>query len=1122
MLMKIAFVDCITWNYKVESVYQRALGGSQSALCYLAEALVQQGHEVFLFNRTQSPSTSCGVRCLPLSSMSGKLPNSLNAVITINGSPEQGKAIKALISDKIPLILWLHHAHDLPAMQNIERAGQDVYDYLVLVSNWQRDEYKKHFNIDLDRTIVLQNAIGSPFNHLFADGTPILDRKSKPPILAYTSTPFRGLDILLDLFPEIRRRVPGTRLKVFSSLKVYQIDEDSDRSVFGELYDRCMTTEGVEYIGSISQPNLARELQNVTMLAYPSTYLETSCLAVMEAMASGCLVVSSHLGALPETTAGFAHLISPIEDDIVKYKDNFIDRTTRILEKIISSDRSQIEKQLQDQVQYINLNYNWSIRSRQWVDFLESIQQLLFQPSASQIDSLSMQAYEALIQGDYQAATDLYEQAIEFAPTETLNYWYLGLTLLLQGQEVEAQTTWLSVVMEADGEQEQELINNLVQILETEAERLEDLEDFQNVWLIRQHIREVQPIDLKNLLKLISVSIREDFYLDHEAIVSQLLEALELAIKNDTLLDLKLIQASLQTLWKFYPGLNFTIDLTERCLRSLPRLEHSNYLAINFLSQASVWLQSDFLPKIVLVRYAELYLYFQPDNLPVLVKLINLYQDTQQYKKNLELAQKFIDCSQNLADKIAAHYLMLRGLMKSGGSFTRSLELQQSYQDLLLELVNSQSDLSQDHVLQAISTTTFFSYFDDDPKKIQYFRQKLSVFLKDRIQKLFSFSHSNISRFSRIDRQKQKFIKIGYLSSCLCRHSVGYLARWTLLNHNRTQFQTYAYSLKRTDDEIQQSIARSVSVFHDLSQGQTIPEIAELIYQDEIDILVDLDSLTSSTACAVMALKPAPIQVTWLGFDAAELPTVDYFIADPYVLPETAQDYYSETIWRLPQTYIAVDGFEVGVPTLRREQLEIPTDAVVYFSSQTGAKRHPDNVRLQMRILKEVPNSYFLIKGLYTDVESVKRFFEEIAAEEGVKFERLRFLSDVPSEAVHRANLAISDVVLDTYPYNGTTTTLETLWMGVPVVTRVGQQFASRQGYTLLMNVGVTEGIAWTDEQYVEWGVRLGKNAALRQEVSWKLRMSRHSSPLWKAEKFTRDLEAAYTQMWEMYLKSQR
>ena len=218
-----------------------------------------------------------------------------------------------------------------------------------------------------------------------------------------------------------------------------------------------------------------------------------------------------------------------------------------------------------------------------------------------------------------------------------------------------------------------------------------------------------------------------------------------------------------------------------------------------------------------------------------------------------------------------------------------------------------------------------------------------------------------------------------------------------------------------------------------------------------------------------------------------------------------------------PHAYLAVDGFEIGVPTLQRHHLDIDPDAVIFYSSQTGNKRHPHMARLQMQILRAVPNSFFLIRG-FADEASVKQFFETLAVEAGVDVNRLRFLPVFPSEETHRANLGIADVVLDTYPYNGATTTLETLWMGIPLVTRVGQQFAARNSYSFMMNVGITEGIAWTDEEYVDWGIRLGTDDAVRHQVAQKLRQSRQTSALWNTRSFAQEMEAAYQQMWIKYL----
>jgi predicted O-linked N-acetylglucosamine transferase (SPINDLY family) len=520
-------------------------------------------------------------------------------------------------------------------------------------------------------------------------------------------------------------------------------------------------------------------------------------------------------------------------------------------------------------------------------------------------------------------------------------------------------------------------------------------------------------------------------------------------------------------------------------------------------------------------RFTELALRVSPQDPELLGTLSSLYQDISEHNKGIETAKLCYSLMEALADKVYANFLIMRGLMGAGGywdEFGLALETQKS---LLASLIEEQpTSLIQTATIRLFICVFFFPYFQDLPQEnIQIRRQlaqlaQLNVenYAKEQVEKC----RQNRSPLLKIEPPGKR-LKIGYLSHCLRSHSVGWLARWVFEYRNRERFEVNAYLLgsEMSRDKLEDWYISKVDKAYKL--GIDSHEVAEKIYEDEIDILVDLDSITLSSSCEIMAIKPAPIQVTWLGWDASSVPTIDYFIADPYVLPESAQDYYTEKIWRLPQTYIAVDGFEVSTPTLRRDQLDIGSEAVIYLSAQRGFKYHPNTARLQMQIIKEVPNSYFLIKGL-AEQESIKKFLVEVAESEGVGADRLRFLELVGAEAEHRANLGIADVVLDTYPYNGATTTMETLWMGVPLVTRVGEQFAARNSYTMMMNAGISEGIAWTDEEYVEWGVRLGKDAALREQISWKLRQSRQTAPLWNGKQFTREMEKAYEQMWQIYL----
>ncbi len=503
-------------------------------------------------------------------------------------------------------------------------------------------------------------------------------------------------------------------------------------------------------------------------------------------------------------------------------------------------------------------------------------------------------------------------------------------------------------------------------------------------------------------------------------------------------------------------------------------------------------------------------------NIYLLIDLARFYGLSSRHHECIDVAKEYRDLVQDLPNQIFANHLILHSLLSLGNRWQEVFGLADRQIELIKKLCQEQiTDLTAADINRLFTSTFFLPYIKDDPVKNRTLQNELGRFYQNILQHQQALIPPNIAR-----RNAKRPLKIGYLSYCLRKHSVGWLSRWIFKHHDREKFNIYAYFLfdqPNTSDSVREMIDANCDKSYRL--GYDAMEIAKQIEEDQIDILVDLDSLTLDVSCEVMALKLAPIQVTWLGLDASGIPAIDYFIADPYVLPENAQDYYSERIWRLPNTYIAVDSFEVLFPTLHRSQFNIPPDAIVYLSSQAGYKRHPDNVRLQMRIIQSVPNSYLLVKGL-SDQEGIKDFFVEIAESEGISRDRLIFLPMVDTEAEHRANLAIADVILDTYPYNGATTTMEALWMCIPLVTKVGQQFAARNSYTMMINAGITEGIAWDDQEYIDWGIRLGNEENLRKEVFWKLKESRKTSPLWNAAKFTRDIESAYEQMWQIYVQS--
>jgi predicted O-linked N-acetylglucosamine transferase (SPINDLY family) len=702
---------------------------------------------------------------------------------------------------------------------------------------------------------------------------------------------------------------------------------------------------------------------------------------------------------------------------------------------------------------------------------------------------------------------EFYKAAILTDETIVSNYWYLGISYLLAGRTEDAQSAWFVPFSAADPIEVEIYTDELVATLEQQAVYRAQASDLPAAYLIRQQIWTIAADDIQNILQLIVLAnaldrLTVELLVDWE--IDELLAAASMRQGENSIDDL-LLEQTISALVK-----NLRTDLSlgviKACLnltgeirdQIIPKLI---FTAFQLFHQQNLGLFA--------VRLAEICQSFAPNDLGVCQVLTGLYSGVNLHAQAIATAEHYYSLAANHFEQLFGSYLIQRSYLTAGNWQDYRARLDR-HRSLLTNII---ADSDQDYSsvqLQNLMISSFFSpYIEDNPRINKPLQNQLVAICQNNFNR-FNFKPD----FSELSLAKKPgVLRIGYLASTLKEHSVGWLSRWVFHYHDRASFQIFNYCVNQSlEDSFNHKWFRDkVDISYYLNNSAA--EIAAQIKTDEIDILIDLDSLTFDLSCMVMAHKPAPVQVTWLGWDATGIPAIDYFIADPYVLPDDAQAYYQEKIWRLPQTYVAVDGFEVGVPTLNRQDLGIPDDAVIYFSSQGGYKRHPDNIRCQMRIIKAVPNSYFLIKGK-SDPTMIRDCFGKIAAEEGVSLDRLRFLDSVPDEATHRANLAIADIVLDTFPYNGATTTLETLWMGIPMVTQVGEQFAARNSYTFMLNAGIEEGIARNEQEYVEWGIKLGLDRQLRSIVHDKLRSGRSTAPVWNAKQFTRDLEQAYQEMW--------
>ena len=704
---------------------------------------------------------------------------------------------------------------------------------------------------------------------------------------------------------------------------------------------------------------------------------------------------------------------------------------------------------------------------------------------------------------------EFYEAAIAADETIIDNYWYLGVAYLLAGREDDAQAAWFAPLGNAEPTEIDALTEDLVAVLEQSANYQASIPDLEQAWLIRQHLWMLAPDRIENILKLILL-VSSMGELPSESLaeweIEDLLRDAEIGSVDEELLEdaiLVLMRVRSQR----------SLDIIECCLQLT---DARRQMAMEMIIKATFHIfhvenAGEFAAKL-----GEMCQRLEPENLSVLKLLTSIYSGCSIYDLSKSTAEKYYQLAPGISEQLFASYLLQKAYLGAGESHG-NLERMAEYRELVTELVRLSPRNLNPSQRQGIMISSFFlPYTEDNPRINKPLQNQLAALFQNNIK-----IHPSDPEFDELSPPKKSgYLRIGYIGSTLKMHSVGWLSRWLIDYHDRESFQVFGYFLMTNqDDSFNHHWFRDkmdVSYYFD---GQPDLVIAQ-IKADQIDILIDLDSLTLDFTCLIMASKPAPVQVSWLGWDSTGIPAVDYFIADPYVLPDAAQDYYQEQIWRLPNTYLAVDGFEVGIPTIHREDLNIPADAVVYLCSQTGYKRHPDNIRCQMKILKAVPNSYFLIKGK-GDTEIIQNLFGKLAEEEGISLDRLRFLPHSPDEYTHRANLAIADIVLDTFPYNGATTTLETLWMGIPLVTQVGEQFAARNSYTFMMNAGISEGIAWSEQEYVDWGIKLGLDRELRWQIKGKLHDSRANAPVWNTKQFTLDMEQAYREMWGKYQAQQ-
>jgi protein O-GlcNAc transferase len=364
-------------------------------------------------------------------------------------------------------------------------------------------------------------------------------------------------------------------------------------------------------------------------------------------------------------------------------------------------------------------------------------------------------------------------------------------------------------------------------------------------------------------------------------------------------------------------------------------------------------------------------------------------------------------------------------------------------------------------------------------------------------------------------RDPDKKLRVGLVSPDLWEHSVGYFVRPFLENKDRRQVEYTAYATAARNDAAAQRIARACDSARDMSRAND-QQLLHQIRQDGIDILLELSGQTQGNRLAALRLRAAPIQATYIGYpNTTGVPTIDYRIVDSLTDPPGAEQWATEKLVRLDPCFLCY-----SPPDAAPEPTPPPSlsqDFITFGSFNALKKITPAVVALWANVLHAVPRSRLILKAGGLESPRAREHLSTLLKQRGIPEIRFDLLGKTDSKLEHFRAYSALDVALDTFPYNGTTTTCEALWMGVPVVSRTGALHAGRVGLSLLSNINLRELAADSDDEFITIAKRLAEVPQRLVDLRTGLRLRMMASPLCDGQPFTRRLEAALRQMWRAW-----
>jgi protein O-GlcNAc transferase len=514
-----------------------------------------------------------------------------------------------------------------------------------------------------------------------------------------------------------------------------------------------------------------------------------------------------------------------------------------------------------------------------------------------------------------------------------------------------------------------------------------------------------------------------------------------------------------------------------------------------------------------------------PDRADVLNNLANALVELRRWDEAIPLLHRALKLNPDLPQAYANLGNALRGKNRPEeaiASLKKAIQLDPQSVDPATNLIVCLRDIGrleeaaavERHVLEVDPTNSltntnrlFHLYFDATKDEASIYREhaRWNERFAAPLTAATAEPHTN-------DRSENRRLRVGYVSPDFRRHCQAYFTYPLLSNHSRESFEIFCYASIIDPDQNTEQLRKFADVWRDCV-GKSDAEVAEMIRDDRIDVLVDLTMHMMNGRPLLFARRPAPVQVAWLAYPGTTgLEAIDYRLTDPYLDPPGAGDAnYCEKSFRLPNTFWCYHPLRLEPPV---NDLPALKNGLVTFGCLNASRKITDRtLDLWAKVLASVAGSRLVM--LYPPGEARQRVLGRL----GVPAERVEFVP-FQDPLNYRQTYHRIDLGLDTLPYNGHTTSLDSYWMGVPVVTRVGETVVGRAGWSQLNNLQLTELVARTDEDFVKIAAGLAGDLPRLANLRATLRGRMAKSPLMDAPRFARDMESAYRQMWTAWCRS--